>query len=166
MAAIWFSVTQLNKILWQFNLSQADRLWYTYGPSALASLAIQLLWCTGVGQTEAYRTVRAYLADHPRLLSGHIIGVTEAYRCIWQTVRATIFCWSEPLVKNFMNGGPSASYPRTVRPTNFRQPRILPTFTISTLNWDLCSNKIPKISKLAWTPSKDSYEWVRMINQK
>jgi len=32
---------------------------------------------------------------------------------------------------------------------NFRQFRILPIFTISTLNWDHCSNKITKISKLA-----------------
>ena len=68
----------------------------------------------------------AYLADRPRLHSGHIIGVTEAYRCIWRTVRdpwaavrAAIFCRSEPLVKNFMNGGQSASYTQTVRATKF-----------------------------------------------
>ena len=80
-------LTELRLFLGRFNLSQADRPWYTCGPSAPASHAIQLLRCTGVGLTEVYRTVRGYLADRPRLLSGHIIGVTEAYRCIWRTVR-------------------------------------------------------------------------------
>ena len=75
-------LTELRLFLGRFNLSQVDRPRYTCGPSAPASLAIQLLRCTGVGLTEAYRTVRGYLADRPRLLSGHIIGVTETYRCI------------------------------------------------------------------------------------
>ena len=29
-------------------------------------------------------------ADRPRLHSGHIIGVTEAYRCIWRTVSGSL----------------------------------------------------------------------------
>ena len=80
-------LTELRLFLGRFNLSQADRPRYTGGPSAPASLVIQLLRCTDVGLTEAYQTVHGYLADRPRLLSGHTIGVTEAYRCIWRTVR-------------------------------------------------------------------------------
>ena len=167
-------LTELRLFLGRFNLSLADHPRYTGGPSAPASLVIQLLRCTGVGLTEAYRAVRGYLADRPRLLSGHIIGVTEAYRCIWRTVRGP---WADCPRYNFSadkslwwkSSWMADSPPLTRGPSalpNFRQPRILPTFTISTLNWDYCSNNIPKISKLASTPSKDSYEWVRMRNQK
>ena len=139
-----------HKILWS--------TWSDFDRAKIVSGQIQLI----SGGPSA-----VYWADRPRLHSGHIIGVTEAYRCIWRTVCGTwadcpccnFFCWSEPLVKNFMNGGPSAL-------PNFRQLRILPIFTISTLNLDYCSNKIQKISKQAWTPSKNSYEWVRMRNQK
>ena len=56
------------------------------------------------------RTVRTcitvHLADCPRSMGG--LSALQ------------FFCWSEPLVKNFMNGGPSASYPRTVRSTKFQ----------------------------------------------
>ena len=41
----------------------------------------------------------AYLADRPRLHSGHIIGVTEAYRCIWRTVRGP---WADCPCCNFL----------------------------------------------------------------
>ena len=96
----WYQIlTELRLFLGRFNLSQADRPRYTGGPSAPASLVIQLLRCTGVGLTEAYRTVRGYLADRPRLLSGHTIGVTEAYRCIWRTVRGS---WADCPCYNFL----------------------------------------------------------------
>ena len=92
-------LTELRLFLGRFNLSLADRPWYTGGPSAPASLVIQLLRCTGVRLTEAYWTVRGDLVDRPRLLSGHIIGVTEAYRCIWRTVRGP---WADCPRCNFL----------------------------------------------------------------
>ena len=89
---------------------------------------------------------------------------------LWRTVRSvflrlTTFCrasggqvsWTadcSPLTR-----GPSAV-------PNFRQPRILPTFSIPTLIWDHCSYKNPKISNIAWKPSKDSYEQVTTRIQK
>ena len=82
-----------------------------------------------------WRTVRGILVDRPRLLSGHTIGVTEAYRCIWRTVRGP---WADCPRCNFllitasseklMNGGPSASYPRTVRTTNFQTAQNFANF--------------------------------------
>ena len=92
-------LTELRLFLGRYNLSQPGRPRYTGGPSAPASLVIQLLRCTGVGLTEAYRTVRGYLADRPCLFSGHIIGVTEAYRCIWRTVRGD---WADCPRCNFL----------------------------------------------------------------
>ena len=116
-------LTELRLFLGRFNLSQADRPRYTGGPSAPASLVIQLLRCTDVGLTEAYRTVRGYLAYRPRLLSAHIIGVTEAYRCIWRTVRGP---WADCPRCNFLlirASGEKLHEWRTVRLLHADRPR-------------------------------------------
>ena len=49
---------------------------------------------------------------------------------------------------------------------NFRLSRIVPTFSIPTSICDHCSYKNPKISNLAWKPSKDSFEQVTTRIQK
>ena len=114
---------ELRLFLGRFNLSQADHPRYTGRPSAPASLVIQLLRCTDVGLTEAYQTVRGYLADRPCLFSGHIIGVTEAYRCIWRTVRDP---WADCPRCNFLQiraSGAKLHEWRTVRLLPADRPR-------------------------------------------
>ena len=56
------------------------------------------------------RTVRGPLADRPQ--------------CIFAVENFS----AEPLVDSFMNGGPSAYYPRTVRATNFQTAQNFANF--------------------------------------
>ena len=167
-------LTELRLFLGRFNLSQADRPRYTGGPSAPASLVIQLLRCTGVGLTEAYRTVRGYLADRLRLHSGHIISVTEVYQCIWRTVHGT---WADCPCCNFLLIRASSEKLhewQTVRllHTDCLHYQISDSLEFRQLSqfqlWIgiIAQITFQKSQKLAWTPSKDSYEWVRIINQK
>ena len=124
------------------------------------------------------RTVRGILADRPPL---KFFYTATDWNCLCPTcadrprsfggLSAMNFCGWQLLCR--ASGGQSlwtADCPPHTRGLSalpkIWQPRIFSIFTISTLNWEHCSNKIPKISRLARTPSKDSYEWVRMRNQK
>ena len=88
------------------------------------------------------RTVRAILADRPPLnfhtaarLKLPLVNTAQH----WRTVRGPLAdcpqCIfkienfsAEPLVDSFMNGGPSAFYPRTVRATNFQTAQNFANF--------------------------------------
>ena len=63
-----------------------------------------------VNSAQHRRTVRGPLADCPQ--------------CIFKVENFS----AEPLVDSFMNGGPSASYPRTVRATNFQTAQNFANF--------------------------------------
>ena len=96
------------------------------------------------------------LVDRPRSFG----GLSAVYFCGWQLLcRASggQFSWTAdcPLLTRGLSAVP-----------NFSQPRNLPIFSIPTPIWDHCSYKNPKISNIAWKPSKDSYEQVSTRIQK
>jgi len=96
------------------------------------------------------------LADRPRSFG----GPSAVYFCGWELLcRASgeQVPWTAdcpPLTR-----GPSALL-------KIWQVWILPIFSIPTLILDHCSYKNPKISNIAWKPSKDSYEQVTIRIQK
>ena len=118
--------------------------------------------CGLVGGCERDTPYKSSLAD-PTFLS--IRGLSAK---IWRTVCLWIFYtanWLKlPLVKSAQHRrtvrGPLADCPPLTRGLsavpNFRLSRIVPTFSILTSIWDHCSYKNPKISNIAWKPSKDS----------
>ena len=92
---------------------------------------------------------------------------------------AVYFCGWELLCRASGEQVPwTADYPPLTRGLsalpNFRQPRIFLIFTISTLNWDHCSNKISKnlktsmntIQKLIWVSKNENLKINRVKSRK
>ena len=128
--------------------------------------------CGLVEESERDTPYKSSLAD-PTFLS--IRGLSAI---TWRTVRRWIFYTANrlklPLVKTTQHRrtvrGPLADCPPLTSGLsavpNFRLSRIVPIFSIPTPIWDHCSYKNPKISNIAWKPSKDSYEQVSTRIQK
>ena len=124
------------------------------------------------GGSERDIQYKSSLAD-PTFLSSRGLSAIS-----WRTVRRWIFYTANrlklPLVKSAQHRrtvrGPLADCPPLTRGLsavpNFRLSRIVPIFSIPTPIWDHCSYKNPKISNIAWKPSKDSYEQVSTKIQK
>ena len=121
-------LTELRLFLGRFNLSQADRP-HLHHLSSNYSDAQASDWLKPTGPSaDTWRTVRSCIVDTSSVqpkLTGASGGPSAVHG---RTARAIIFCWSEPLVKNYMNGGLSASYTRTVRATKFQTAQNLANF--------------------------------------
>ena len=126
-------------------------------------------------------TVRYILADRPplnfhtaarlKLPLANTAQHRRTVRSVFLRLRTSLqsLCWTSP-----MNGGLSASYPRTVRTTKFQTAQNFSNFTILTLNWDHCSYKIPKnlttsmntIQRLIWVSKNKNSKIIRVKSRK